>query len=57
VLGAKPRLLHRRGDGVQWAPADELCVAGEVLVAESEDGRWYLRGEVVELEPADGTGS
>jgi hypothetical protein len=31
-LGVVPRLAHLRGDGFQLAPADDRCVAAEVLV-------------------------
>jgi hypothetical protein len=52
VLDAVPRLLHRRGEGVQWAPADDLCVAGELLAEQSTDSAWSIKGKIVELEPA-----
>jgi hypothetical protein len=52
VLGVVPRLLHKRGVGVIWAPSDERCVAGELLAAESIGPTWSLRGRVVELAPA-----
>jgi WD domain, G-beta repeat len=49
VLGVVPRLLYPYRTGVKWDPADHLCVAGELLAAEPEDGRWAIRGEIVEL--------
>jgi hypothetical protein len=49
VLGFVPRLVHPRGKGVQWTPADHLCVAGELLAAEPVDSRWAIRGELVGL--------
>jgi hypothetical protein len=52
VLGVVPRLLHKRGAGVIWAPSDDLCVAGELLVAEPTGPTWSLRGHVMELAPA-----
>jgi hypothetical protein len=52
VLGAVPQLLHRRGVGVQWAPADDLCVAGELLAEPSSDSAWSIKGKIIELEPA-----
>ena len=55
VLGVVPRLLHKRGAGVIWAPSDERCVAGELLAAESTGPSWSLRGRVVELAPAHDT--
>jgi hypothetical protein len=44
VLGTRPRLVHRRARGVQWAPDDDACVAGEVMIQPAE--RWSIRGEV-----------
>lgn len=52
VLGVVPRLLHKRGKGVQWAPSDDRCVAGELLAAEPAGTTWALRGSIVELVPA-----
>jgi hypothetical protein len=52
VLGVVPRLLHKRGAGVIWAPSDDLCVAGELLAAKPTGPTWSFRGRVVELVPA-----
>jgi hypothetical protein len=52
VLGAVPRLLHIRGAGVQWAPADDMCLAGELLAAKGTTDSWTLKGSIVELQPA-----
>ena len=52
ALGTQPRLLHRRGDGVQWSPADDLCVAGELLAEAPPVSTWAIKGKIVELEPA-----
>ena len=52
VLGAVPRLLHIRGAGVQWAPADDMCLAGELLATHATTGSWALKGSIVELHPA-----
>jgi hypothetical protein len=50
VLGVVPRLVKPYRDaGVQWYPADHLCVAGELLPAEPVGPRWAIRGELVEL--------
>jgi hypothetical protein len=49
VLGPVPRLVYPYGTGVKWDPADNWCVAGELLRAESVDRRWAIRGELVEL--------
>jgi hypothetical protein len=49
VFGAAPRLVSLHGKGVQWNPVDNLCVAGELLLAEPDDDRWAVKGELVEL--------
>jgi hypothetical protein len=50
VLGVVPRLVKPYRDaGVQWNPADHLCVASELLPAEPVGPRWAIRGELVEL--------
>jgi hypothetical protein len=49
VLGVVPRLVSLREAGVQWNPADDRCVAGEMLAAEPVGPRWAIRGELVEL--------
>ena len=49
VLGEVPRLVYLRDVGVQWNPADHMCVAGELLAAEPADECWAIRGELVEL--------
>lgn len=49
VLGVVPRLVAPYGGGVKWDPADHLCVAGELLLAEPIGPRWAIRGEIVEL--------
>lgn len=49
VLGARPNLVHTRGQGVQWNPADERCVAGQLVRRPSE--RWELSGEIYEVSP------
>jgi hypothetical protein len=50
VLGSVPRLLHLRGEGVIWSPADDLCVAGELLAEQPTSSRWAIKGKIVELE-------
>jgi hypothetical protein len=52
VLGAVPRLLHLRGKGVQWAPADDMCVAGDVLAVQGTTTSWALKGSILELHPS-----
>jgi hypothetical protein len=49
VLGTVPRLVKPYGKGVQWNPADHLCVAGELLAAKPDGSRWAIKGEIVEL--------
>lgn len=49
VLGRVPQLVRPHGKSGRWNPADHWCVAGELLSAEPADGRWAIRGEVVEL--------
>ncbi|RDH76900.1 hypothetical protein DVS77_18885 [Mycolicibacterium moriokaense] len=49
ALGVVQRLVYPYRKGVKWDPADHLCVAGELLVADAVDGRWAIKGEVVEL--------
>jgi hypothetical protein len=49
VLGVVSRLVCLRDVGVQWNPADDRCVAGELLAAEPVGPRWAIRGELVEL--------
>jgi len=47
ALGTR-RLLWRFRAGVQWNPADDGCVAAQVLVEESGAG-WRLSGELFEV--------
>lgn len=55
VLGITDMLVHLRGTGVQWNPADHLCVAGQVLCRPAPLGTWTLSGEIhaVDLGIAD----
>jgi hypothetical protein len=50
VLGMTDRLVHLRGTGVQWNPADHLCVAGQVLCQEAPGDTWRLSGEIHAVE-------
>lgn len=52
VLGSQHQLVYLRGNGVQWNPADHLCVAGQVLRRVGD--RWRLSGRVCTLEPRVG---
>jgi hypothetical protein len=49
VLGTVPRLLHLRGEGVAWAPADDLCLAGQLLLKHPGGDAWTLSGRVFEI--------
>jgi hypothetical protein len=51
VLGTVPRLLHARDRGVAWAPADDLCIAGELLAEEPTGEGWSISGEIREIAP------
>jgi hypothetical protein len=52
VLGLARRVLHLRGAGLQWAPADDLCVAGELLTHTAAGNEWAIKRAVNELQPA-----
>jgi hypothetical protein len=49
VLGSRA-VVHLRGAGVQWNPADHLCVACELRVSPSRGG-WQLIGAIHLVEP------
>jgi hypothetical protein len=51
VLGIAGKLVHLRGAGVQWNPADHLCVAAQVLCAETAGDTWTLSGDIHAVEP------
>ena len=55
VLGVRP-LLHPHGAGLQWNPADDLCVFAEVLLDVNvyDDGDWHLSATIFPLFPAAG---
>jgi hypothetical protein len=46
VLGATSSLVHPRGTGVQWNPADHRCVVGQVLCRSVPGATWMLSGEI-----------
>jgi hypothetical protein len=50
VLGVTDRLVYSRGTGVQWNPADHLCMAGQVLCREALGDAWTLSGEIHAIE-------
>jgi hypothetical protein len=49
VLGAVPRLVSAYRSGVKWDPIDHMCVAGELLPAESVEKSWAVKGALVEV--------
>ena len=49
VLGTRT-LLWIRGDGVQWNPADDCCVAGELLFESSSEDFVEFSGELFEVK-------
>jgi hypothetical protein len=53
VLGAVPQLVRPNNAAGVWNPGDHWCLAGQLLAAEPVDSRWAIRGEVVEIRPAD----
>lgn len=53
VLGSVFRLLHLRGKGVIWSPADDYCVAGRLIAGAASTDSWRLGGRVSEVVPAD----
>ncbi len=49
-LGTR-RLLHRRAGGFQWAPDDDHCVAGELVITRRHQSDFQLTGQLVAVEP------
>lgn len=49
VLPVVRRLVYPYQGDVKWDPADHLCVAGELLAAESVASRWAIKGRLIEL--------
>lgn len=50
-LGAD-RLVHLRGLGLQWNPADHLLMAAQVVCRPAPGPTWTLAGEIHAVEPA-----
>lgn len=50
ALGTRVQLAYPRAKGVQWAPDDDYCVAGEVLLEPAAD--WSLSASVFGLTRA-----
>jgi hypothetical protein len=44
------RLVYLRRTGVQWNPADHLCVAGQVVCRQARGTTWMLSGEIHAVE-------
>ena len=44
AIGVRTRLVHARGNGVQWTPDDDRCVAARLLFRPAE--RWRIAGTV-----------
>lgn len=55
VIGAVPRLVYLRGEGVQWNPSDDRCFAGDLVPADLDfDGTgWAIKGELLEIASAE----
>lgn len=49
VLGTDS-LVHLRGTGVQWTPADHLCVAGQAVCRQVPGTTWMLSGKIHAVE-------
>jgi hypothetical protein len=52
VLGVVPNLVDPRSSGVIWAPADDYCVAAEVLIEPGTSETWSISGVIEEITPA-----
>jgi len=48
VLGTVPRLLYTYRNDVKWDPADNNCLAGDLLAEPAGPG-WAIKGELIEL--------
>jgi hypothetical protein len=46
VLGVVPKLVHARGSGVIWAPADAYCRAAELLFEPRTTDTWSISGTI-----------
>lgn len=53
VLGRR-RLLYLRAAGVQWNPADDQCVAGQISIDSTGDrtDSWVVSGKLLSVVPA-----
>ncbi len=52
ILGLT-QLVRPFGTGVQWNPADDICLAGELITQQGPmSDKWELRGELFKIIPA-----
>jgi hypothetical protein len=51
VLGARRLVWPFGRTGIQWNPADDRCVAGELLTAPARGTAWRLSGALFEVQP------
>lgn len=49
LLGSR-RLLWPFRDGVQWNPADHLCLAADISIEPGARSNWLISGAIVELD-------
>jgi hypothetical protein len=58
TVRTREELLWRRKDGVQWNPADDACVATEVMIAPGTvTHRGRTRARSSKLSPGFGRGT
>ena len=51
ILGSRALLSSRKSrSGIQWQPADDLCVACEVFVQRHADPQWWIAGSLFAVE-------
>ncbi len=50
ILGRR-QLVWLRSSGVQWNPADDYCLATELLVNSHSGSQWLISGTLFEIEP------
>jgi hypothetical protein len=48
VLG-KRNLIWKRGDGIQWSPADDLCVAIKLMLDVNPSNGWGIDGKIFSI--------
>ena len=50
ILGQR-QLVWLRSSGVQWNPADDYCLATEVVVDSHFGSQWSISGTLFEIDP------